>query len=342
MRPLNVLSIIAAVIIGIATSRGNEPKKQEPKPFRDRITLIGARIADDPKVNLIRTMAPDGTDLRTLLRLTEGGINAGRVAPDGARLVYTFAPASKKGEGIWLLDSKGQTQKIADRPGQVTAWSPDGQQVAFYRWDPRANDGAGGAESFVIDVSTKKETDLSLPGDYMAEDWHPKETVRTVMYLNQRNRIYREKGDWYPIRQLDLLTAEGKKVPITKDPSFDNHSSRFSPTGDRIVHYRRRFVDGRPKEFAVVSAPDGSEAKEVFGFTDTSDAKKLNWLHPHGFPCWSPDGKTIAWLMSKKDKDGRTLRPEWDLVFFPAAGGEMRRLSLTDNGFLWVQAIDWR
>jgi hypothetical protein len=141
---------------------------------------------------------------------------------------------------------------------------------------------------------SRRQRKIQLPADYIAEDWHPKEDVRTLIYLNTRNWIYREKQkDRYPVRQLDLLKADGKKVPVSKDPSFDNLLSRFSPTGDRIAHYRRRFVDGRPKEYAVICAADGSRAKEVLAFTDAGDAKKLPWFRPDGFPCWSPDGKTI-------------------------------------------------
>jgi hypothetical protein len=183
---------------------------------------------------------------------------------------------------------------------------------------------------------------MPLTADYITEDWHPKEDVRTLIYMNPRNWIYREKQkDRYPVRQLDLLKADGKKVPVSKDPSFDNLWSRFSPTGDRIAHYRRRFVDGRPKEYAVICAPDGSRAKEVLAFTDTGDAEKLPWFRPVGFPCWSPDGKTIAWLVNTNTVargDGEKV----ELMFIRADGGEQRRVSLTDKGFTWVSAIDWR
>jgi RNA polymerase sigma factor (sigma-70 family) len=323
----------------IKQQRANRPKSEQTKDtFCGLLVLIGARTKDDPTAVLIQTMRPEGTDRRTVLRLPEGHISAGRISPSGDQLAYSYIPPKAKGQELWLLNVKGQTQKVAERAGPVMAWSPDGKQIAFCRDAEDAKDDMLPCENFVIDVTTKQQAKLALTVEYVAEDWHPTEAVRTVMYSNPRNWIYREKKkDKYPVRQLDLLTADGKKVPITKDPSFDDLHSRFSPSGDRIAYHRRRFVDGRPREYVVVSAPDGSSAKEIFAITDTSDAAKLNWLHLHGFPCWSPDGKSIACLVAKKG-----LAIELDLVFFPVDAGEMRRLPLKDIGLTRVQAIDWR
>src|SRR5262249_38323188 len=150
---------------------------------------------------------------------------------------------------LWLLDGHGKTQKLCecDEPCEVTAWSPDGQRVAYYR-DSAAPGDRPAPVSFVFDIKSRKEQKLALGSDYYAEDWHPKQDIRTLVYGNWRNLIYRDKeGDAYPVRQLDLLKGDGAKAPISKDPSFDNFGSRFSPAGDRIAHYRRRFVDGQPR-----------------------------------------------------------------------------------------------
>jgi hypothetical protein len=74
---------------------------------------------------------------------------------------------------------------------------------------------------------------------------------------------------------IEMLWTESAaaRIPITHDSSFDNIYSRYSSTGDRIAYYRRRFVNESPKELAVVCASDGTNAKEVFAFTDTSEAR---------------------------------------------------------------------
>jgi dipeptidyl aminopeptidase/acylaminoacyl peptidase len=326
---------VVAVAIALATEAcAVEPANVSRSPFSGRIVMIGAGRTDDPKVSLIATMSPDGSDVRTLYRVRGRSIFSGRVSPDGSRLAF-----SCEGE-IWVLDSAKQTRKIADNGGFITAWSPDGRQIAFYR--EAASAGAYAWESFLIDVTTKQQTKLPLSPDYEAEDWHPQKQLRTLIYWNPGKWIHlKGKRDRYPVRQLCLLAADGKKTALTKDPSFDNIWSRFSPSGDRIAHYRRRFVDGRPREYAVVCDADGSRAKEVLGFTDIGDAAGLERFKPTSFPAWSPDGKTIAWVVSTRDKSiGDALR--YELVVISVDDGSLRRMSLTEKGFVWVTAIDWR
>jgi Tol biopolymer transport system component len=334
---------LAPVVLVLAVVAG---QAAEPKSFRGRILLIGTERVDDPLHPLIVSLGADGTDPRTVLRLTKQGTpGSGRVAPDGSRLAYTLFSSERKGQQLWLMDADGKTQQLADQAGEITAWSPDGQRIAYFRDAASSTDAKPVLESFVFDLKSRKEQKLSLGPDYYAEDWHPKREVRTIIYGNWRNLIYREKeGDRYPVRQLDLLKADGTKVPISKDPSFDNASSRFSPAGDRIAHYRRRFVDGKPHEYLVVCNRDGSGAKEVAAFTDFGNAENLYWFRPCGGACWSPDGKTLVQLVDTfaTQEDKQTHNRKFELVFIPANGGKLRRVSLTDMKFTWINAIDWR
>ena len=116
---------------------------------------------------------------------------------------------------------------------------------------------------------------------------------------------------------------------------------RFSPTGDRVTYYRRRFVNERPREFSVVSASDGSRSKEIFAFTDVADEEKLYMYRPHGSPCWSPDGKTVAWVVTAY-KDRQQSLPKFELLLIPVDSGKPTRLSLSAKGFTGVTLIDWR
>ena len=229
---------LVPVVLVLAVGAG---QAEEPRSFRGRILLIGTERVDDPLHPLIVTLGADGTDPRTVLRLTKQGTpGSGRVAPDGLRFAYTLFSSERKGQQLWLMDADGKTRKLADQAGEITAWSPDGQRIAYFRDAASSTDAKPVLESFVFDLKSRKEQKLSLGTDYYAEDWHPKREVRTIIYGNWRNLIYREKeGDKYPVRQLDLLKADGTKLPISKDPSFDNLSSRFSPAGDRIAHYRK-------------------------------------------------------------------------------------------------------
>jgi Tol biopolymer transport system component len=338
-----LLTVVTTLAI-TSCARARDPNSPDSPPFRDRITLIGAHTADNLLTPLIQTIAPDGTGLRTVRRLAHAGIDVGRVAPDGRRLVFSEPTTDKdKAIKLWLLGPIGEPQLLAERAGAVTAWSPDGKHVAFVRPADTSTDEAPAWESFTIDVSTKAQRRLPLPADCLADDWHPRDDVRTVLHLNPRNWIFRaEQRDRYPLRQLELQKADGTKSPITKDRSFDNLDGRFSPTGDRLAYYRRRFVDGRAREFGVVSALDGSWSKETVAFTDMGDAENLHKCRPQGSPCWSPDGKTVAWLVRSYKDPQQSLPTKIELVLIPADGGKSTRLSLTEKGLLWVTGIDWR
>ena len=239
---------------------------------------------------------------------------------------------------MWLLDAKGKASKIAEGGPTITSWSPDGRRIGYYRAVP----GTDTFESNVVDVVSKEVTKLKLPAEYVAEDWHPSRDVRTAIYMNSRNNLYREKkGDRYPTRQLDLVDAGGKRTPLTKNPSTDNIWSRFSPAGDRIAHYQRWLVGEKSYEAAAVCNADGTNPRVVLVFTEQGDAEGLPWFRPNNVPAWSPDGKTLAWLVSQNKVIGDQGR-DLQLVFVDADGGNFRRISLTDLGYAVVGSIDWR
>jgi hypothetical protein len=310
---------------------------EERKAFPAGIILIGARMHDDPSAYEVRVISPAGGEIRTMFRRETGWISGGRLSRQGDRLAICCEMSDSKGE-LLVIESKGEATKIMDGVGTITAWSPDGQQLAFFQSMPNSDS----FESFVFDLNSGQRTKLELSADYVAEDWHPSGSARTAIYMNPRNLLYREKkGDRYPTRQLDLLTSGGKKIPITKNPSTDNIWSRFSPDGGRLAHYGRRLVGEKSLEYVVVCADDGSHPKEILNFTEFGDKAGLPWFRPNNPPAWSPDGSALAWLVSTNTEptsEGERL----ELVLVSADGGDPRRLSLTDMGFQWVSAIEWR
>ena len=298
--------------------------------------LIGAKTSDEPEAITIQVVSPEGKRLKTLFHRREGSISMGRLSSDGRQLAFDFESQDQK-PGLWLLKGGSEASQIADGGGYITAWSPDGMQLGLYGKGNKP----GSYESFVIDLKTKARHKLDLPLEYIAEDWHPRDNLRTAIYWNSRNLLYREmKGDHYPTRQLDLLMSNGQTRPLTKDPCTDNIWSRFSPTGDRLAYYQRRIIGEIAKEYAVVSLADGSKPRVLLCFTDSGQAKGLPWFRPRGFPAWSPDGKTIAWLINTNEKpEGQGEK--WELLFIDVERKEFRRLSLTEKRYTWVSAIEW-
>lgn len=332
-------TILVGVLLLSAVARvcpGQSP--DEPKSFPAGIYLIGTQPRDEPETCRIDVISPDGKELRTIFRREKGWFYpGGRFSRAGDRLAFCYVGSDRKGE-FSTIDSAGQTTKIADGRGMITAWSPDGQQIAYYDSDANSDS----FESFVLDLPSRKQTKLELPADYMAEDWHPRDNIRTLIYMNPRNVLYRkEKGDQYPTRQLDLLTSTGRPTPLTRNPSTDNIWSRFSPSGDRIAHYGRRLEGERSLEYVVVCAADGSEPKEIFNFTEYGAAAGVPWFRPNRHPAWSPDGSTLVWHVSTNTEPS-SVGAQHELLFISADGSNVRRLSLAEKGLGLVSALEWR
>lgn len=310
---------------------------EEPKAFPAGIVLIGAQCEDDPKACAIEVISPTGARIRTMFRSETGSFFLGRLSRQGDRLASCHQVNGESGEFL-TIDAQGKATRVMTGFGAITAWSPDGQQLAYYRTAA----GSDLVESFVIDLISGKQMKVELPSDYVQEDWHPSENTRTAIYMNPRNVLYREtKGDHYPTRQLDLLTVEGKRTPITRNPATDNIWSRFSPDGKRLAHYGRRLVGEKSLEYAVLCAANGSQSQEVFNFTEFGDKEGLPWFRPNGPSAWSPDGSTLAWLVST-NTEAKSEGERLELLFIGADGGNPKRLSLSDIGFQRVSAIEWR
>jgi hypothetical protein len=338
----SLVFLIAALSLSasfrIENARGDE---KGPK-FQGELLLLGVRAVGESHACEIRTLALPGKANRTLFRKEEVDIYpGGRLSPCRDRL--TFSLMTHDGEGrakgqFWVLDLAGDGRRIADGMGMITAWSPDSSRIAAYR---DSGDGAS-YESVTIDVATGETTTLDLPDEYVIDDWRASDGMQTAMFGNSRNQLYREiEGDSYPTRQLDLLAADGKRSPLTKNPSTDNIWSRFSPQDDRVAYYSRRLVGEKSLEHAAVYNGDGAASKEIFCFTTYGDERGLPWFRPLRPPAWAPDGSALAWLVSANDKpESQDDRPE--ILLLPLDGIEPQRIDLHELGIDGVSAIEWR
>lgn len=311
---------------------------RELKPFTEGIILIGAQRLDDSDACSIEVISPMGEKLQSMFRRASGSIHPhARLSRQGDRLAFCYLTNEKEGE-VLVIDSQGEAVKIMDGSAAITAWSPDGQQLVGFWNNPQSN----ALESFLFDLTKHERKTLELDADCIAEDWHPSEYILTTVFMNRRNRMYREvKGDSYPTRQLDLLTADGIRTPITKNPCTDNIWSRFSPNGDHLAHYGRRLEGEKSLEYVVIGTADGSQSKEIFSFTQFGETTGLRWFRPDGPPAWSPDGSTLVWRVST-NAEATSAGEQRELLFMAADGGNPRRLPLAEIGIGWVSAIEWR
>jgi Tol biopolymer transport system component len=320
------LAALATLLIFPGAAAGSAPAA-----FVGKVVLFGTHAPDMPQPSLIQTINPDGTDLTTVFEWRDGSITGGRVSPDGRLLAFSVR-RDRGDPQIWVLEPSGKARKIAER-GFITACSPNGSRLAYVR-----TEGEGFA-NFVLDVQAGKVERLLIPGTDLVNDWSPRGDVLTVLAGHpDRSFTHPEKGN-YPLRQIDLTGTDGmNRRPLTTDSAQDNLWSRFSPDGSLIAHYRRHPQNvPRIYEFAVVRASDGSNPRDVLRFGDLDPERSIR---PLDGPCWSPDGKMIAWPVTERKRDGSESR--FEIVFIPLDGTAPRRLPTTPLGVSWAAAIDWR
>ncbi|MDR3622712.1 MAG: hypothetical protein P4L85_25390 [Paludisphaera borealis] len=324
----------------VSTPQVAEPAAEHaPKPittFRGKIVLFGTRRAVGGEAQRIEMINPDGTGLETILTLDEGqAIHAGRVSPDGKRLAFSASQAGTRRPDLWSVTTDRVRRKIADDI-LVVAWSPDGRRLAAIRdTDPNTP----GRENLILDVETGHEQRLPIPETDAVEDWSPDGATLIVMAANVDKVFEHPTKGAYPLRQIYLMHPDGTgRAPLTSRPLADNLDARFSPDGSRVTYFQRRHPDNLVLHFAVVQGRGGADARDLAQFNEIYKGNRH--YKPNGPPCWSPDGKSVAWFIPRRKLDSSSMRIE--LLILSVETGQANRLDLHQRGLEWVQTLDWR
>ena len=189
-----------------------------------------------------------------------------RISPDGSRAAITVRDA-EGGQDVWTLDlARGVQSRISfGSHGSGSAWSPDGQRLAF--------SGLNRSQIFVRSASGGGEEELlaqSKINVLVLNDWSP--DGRYLMYT---------AGS--PQTKLDLmllpLTGDRKPAPYLRTPSIERHG-QFSPDGKWIAYSSN---DSGRSEIYVQSFPAGPAKWPVSNGGG-------------GFPRWRRDGKELFYL----------------------------------------------
>ena len=167
-----------------------------------------------------------GQELEEIGRI-EGLINGISVSPDGQ---HAALEAFVEGNlDIWVQDrASGVNTRLTftDRNDGSPAWSPSGDQVAFFsrRRDGNADiyvkssDGSGEAKAVVSTPLDEWPSGWSPDGDYLLYHTRESETRLDLWYL-----------------KLSGENSGGERVPFLQTP-FDEKAAQFSP-GGRFVAY---------------------------------------------------------------------------------------------------------
>lgn len=299
-------------------------------------------------------------------------------SPDGKMIAYVDTRnLGRAGGGLWVIPASNGTPKLVVNAGNASSptWSPDGDMIAFLDLDseqiciiPVGEDGAASGEVVKIDVPEGTGGIMSLAG------WTPDNKIGAVfreqtefgLYtlpstggkaalvshggypaqprwspdgkrIFHTNNIDEGSGDWERL-SLAVVPAEGgevKTVPIQFDekmvkPAWGGGND-VSPDGKTIVFSGQSKKD-TSWHWQIWTLPvDGGKPKQL---TQTP-ASVLN-----GFPRWSPDGKTIAYVRARSDKVYSTGFGEVNICTVPVNGGDPKTLT-SDSDNVKFSPIAW-
>lgn len=218
-------------------------------------------------------------------------------SPDGSRLA--FLSDREKASCLFVMPmTGGEPRRISDRDGNVSdfAWSQDGRKLAYaYR---------GMTEREKLERDDKAAEVKKLP-----------------QYRHYKRMIYKLDGAGFSNglnSHIYVIDAAGGKARQLTSGEFDHGAPRFSPDGKQVSFIANRNPDPdlHPTQSAIYAAPArGGAIRRV-----TSGPGEI-LCH-----CWSPDGKTIAFV-GHPGGDNDWWKYDEHLWLVDAKGGKPRELT---------------
>ena len=267
----------------------------------------------------------DGTQ-QIQLTNTPDAESSPRWSPDGKYLSFVSSRQGAKGGQVWLMHrAGGEAFKLTDvKPGVSDhAWSPDSKRLVLVVEDPDPADKA----------DLEKPDDKKTPKPIVIDRYRFKADIRGFL-RGARSHLY-------------LFDVEAKKAEMLTAGSFEEEAPAWSPDGKQIAfirsHGEGESYDRMPNaDVFVVEARPGAQPKRL----TTTTAEE------GGRPAWSPDGKSIAYLLGDEVKF--SAYDQMKLAVIPAAGGQPRVLTealdrpvssptwTADGGAIAVTVVDDR
>lgn len=277
-----------------------------------------------------------------------------RISPDGQRVAYVMTTVDRKqnrrNSSIWLVTTDGTRPpwQFTTSPQDSTSpqWSPDGQYLAFISSRPTttevtATDSTGNRQRkqvYILSMSggeARRVTDLKNGADGF--QWSPdgkrlavlsrlgpsdsrpenKERSDARHYAEQQYKT--NDSGWFDDKRTHIWVVDvktGKATQLTSGDKWDDRDPQWSPDSSKIAFVSdrtgRAYENSRNTDVWVIPADGGALVK--ISDHDEEDSS----------PRWSPDGKTIAFTGSIRERDHPKI---W---LAPSTGGSPSVLAAKD------------
>jgi Tol biopolymer transport system component len=210
----------------------------------------------------LRTMRPDGTSFRTILRFEavasydNCSIDQATWSPNGKRVLYsTF-------RGIWTIGADGKRKRSLLDVGSWAAWSPNGREVVFVQ---RVEESQADALFRVrVDGSGLRRITGPVQSEIYGPSWSPDgRTIAFTVWNNSQESIWTVGANGSRLRKI----ADQGRLP------------GWSPDSRRIIFTDRLSI--------LTMARDGSRRRQITPPVLEEETFQATY---------SPDGAKIAYV----------------------------------------------
>jgi Tol biopolymer transport system component len=342
----------------------------------DGKTLAFASL--DGKKIYIETIPVDGGLPK---RLVESEAREPAFSPDGEVIAFVEnRNLGVGGGGLWTVLANGGTPTLVAEAKNASSpiWSPDGRMLAFIDSGaggyiyivPVAEDGKPTGEQYKVELpeGTKrarrlagwtpdnkiggifakktefalysqpveggKATFLAIGGYPVQPRWSP--DGKRIYHTNSTDEA---SGDWarYAIAYIPAEGGDVTTVPLQSEDKIRiwayGAGNHVSPDGTTVVFAGQRAQDKNTVLNIWTFPIEGGEAKQL---TD-APSPFTDW-----YPCWSPDGKTLAFVRTQTSKDWQQdMMVDPSIYIIPSEGGKARKLTSEAHAVCAATPIAW-
>lgn len=271
----------------------------------------GSEPIDPPSICLVR---PDGSGGHPLPAPSSPnlGMRNPDWSPDGRMIAYTYGVNA---DVIWVANADGTDAREVMRcdPGACewvdsAAWSPDGTELVYVRFDPAevAGTEAGLVYIEALDLTTGETRVVSKPSavgadyvEYVTPRWSPDGTQVVFVQTTQADASAPIRSSSIAIAAADGSGAGNPR--IVTDSGILGSYPDWSPDGTTIV-----FSTGN------LGGEDEQSTKAANLFVIRTDGTGLTQLTRFGAkdtratqPTWTPDGQRIIFTHVAYDPTGK-------------------------------------
>jgi dipeptidyl aminopeptidase/acylaminoacyl peptidase len=294
------------------------------------------------------TLAAQSAVVTPDLILTLANVLDAQISPDGATIAYQLSRPRRADEPpgvarneLWLIPATGgESRRLTQGDDRAPRWSPDGRRIAFLGRRPET----AMAQVHLLEMTGGEARPMtSAPAAVSSFKWSPDGRALAYTYTDppgeQERRDTAQGRDWtvadqnYKHTRLYRLDVASGKSEVVTRADLTVHDYDWSPDSQQLVigAAKTPTIDDSFMGVRMYIVPAAGGTPEPFVET----TGKL------GFPRWSPDGRTIAWLGATSTDDPHAGSVFTAPVRGRSAGGA-DRANLTgdaESSALW---LGWR